>query len=90
MLFLGFSRYYFDVEPDTGSIYVKNSTLLDREGRSLYSATLQAVDTDGKPGSTVLEITLTDINDQAPVFNRDSYLDFVPEGGQVELQIGVL
>lgn len=53
----------------------------------MYSATLQAKDTDGKPGSTVLEITLTDINDQPPVINRDSYLEFVEEGGQLRLQI---
>ncbi|KAM9356765.1 cadherin-related family member 2 [Symphorus nematophorus] len=78
---------YFDVEPHTGSVYVKNETLLDREVRSLYSATLQARDTDQKPGTAVLEITLTDINDQPPVFNRDSYLVFVKEGGQLELQL---
>ncbi|XP_044062276.1 cadherin-related family member 2 isoform X3 [Siniperca chuatsi] len=78
---------YFDVEPHTGTIYVKNETLLDREIRSLYSATLQARDTDGKPGTTVLEITLTDINDQHPVMNRDTYLEFVEEGGQLELKI---
>ncbi|XP_073343232.1 cadherin-related family member 2 [Pagrus major] len=78
---------YFDVEPTTGAIYVKNETLLDREVRSLYSATLQARDTSGKPGTTVLEITLTDINDQRPVFNRESYLGFVEEHGNFELKI---
>lgn len=86
---LCFRHLYFDVEPTTGAVYVKNETLLDREVRSLYSATLQARDTGGKPGTTVLEITLTDINDQAPVFNRESYLEFVPEDGQFELQITV-
>lgn len=77
------------MEPHTGQIYVVNGTLLDHEGRSLYSATLQARDTDGKPGSTVLEITVTDINDEHPVFNRDSYLVFVEEGGQLEVKIEV-
>lgn len=80
---------YFDVEQSTGKVSVKNQTLLDREVRSLYSATLQARDTDDKPGSTQLEITLTDINDQPPVFNRKSYLDFVKEGGTLNLQIEV-
>lgn len=80
-------RLYFDVEPRTGTVYVKNETELDREVRSLYSATLQAKDTDGKPGSTVLEITLTDINDNAPVINRDSYREFVKEGAELEVQI---
>eukprot|EP00064_Thunnus_orientalis_P004155 superscaffoldBa00000370_g4166 len=78
---------YFDVEPQTGAVYVKNRTLLDREVRSLYSATLQAIDTDDKPGTTVLEITVTDINDQHPVINRDSYLEFVKEGGELKLKI---
>lgn len=70
------------MEPHSGKIYVKNQTLLDREIRSLYSATLQAKDTDGKPGTTVLEITLTDINDKYPVFNRDSYVFFGKEGDE--------
>ncbi|KAK1903616.1 Cadherin-related family member 2 [Dissostichus eleginoides] len=78
---------YFDVDPHTGAVYVKNETLLDREVRSLYSATLQARDTDGKPGSTVLEITLNDINDHPPVMNRDSYQEFVKEGQKFELKI---
>ncbi|XP_038556212.1 cadherin-related family member 2 isoform X1 [Micropterus salmoides] len=78
---------YFDVEPHTGKIYVKNKTLVDREVRSLFSATLQARDTDEKPGTTVLEIILTDINDQPPVISRDSYREFVNEGGQLELKI---
>ncbi|KAK2849365.1 hypothetical protein Q5P01_009199 [Channa striata] len=80
-------RQFFDVEQHTGIVYVKNGTLLDREFRSLYSATLQARDTDGKPGTTVLEITLTDANDNAPVFNRDSYLAFVKEGQEVDIPI---
>ncbi|XP_034545523.1 cadherin-related family member 2 [Notolabrus celidotus] len=78
---------YFDVEKDTGVVRVKDKALLDREVRSLYSATLQARDTDEKPGSTVLEINVLDINDQPPVISRDSYLDFVKEGGTLELKI---
>lgn len=85
-----FSRIpYFDVNPLMGTVYVKNKTLLDREVRSLYSVTLQAGDSDNKTGSTVLEITLTDINDQYPAINRDSYLVFVEEGEQLELKIEV-
>ncbi|XP_068182001.1 cadherin-related family member 2 [Antennarius striatus] len=78
---------YFDVDQNSGRIYVKSQTLLDREARSLYTATLQAMDTGGKVGTTMLEITLTDINDQYPVMNRDSYLVFVEEGGAFEVRI---
>lgn len=81
---------FFDVRPATGLVYVKDQTLLDREGRSLYTATLQATDTDGKAGSTLLEITLTDVNDQHPVINRETYLEFVSEGQPFELTIQVI
>lgn len=80
---------YFDVQPATGLIYVKNQTLLDREGRSLHTATLQATDTEGKAGTTLLEITLTDVNDQPPVINRETYFEFVSEGQPFELLIQV-
>lgn len=86
---LCFRLPYFDVELHTGKVYVKSQDLLDRELRSLYTATLQARDTDGKPGSTVLEITLTDINDNPPVMNRDSYVAFIREGQELEVQIEV-
>ena len=86
---LSFRLPYFDVDPKNGSVFVKDSALLDREARSLYSPTLQARDTDGKPGSTVLEITLIDINDQPPVINRASYLEFVREGEQLHVVIEV-
>lgn len=88
-LYLCFRLLYFDVEPHTGAVYVKNETLLDREVRSLYTATLQAIDTDNQPGTTLLEITVTDINDQYPVINRESYLEFVKEGEQFEIKIEV-
>lgn len=84
-----FRLSYFDVEPATGLIYVKNQSLLDREGRSLYTATLQATDTDGKAGTTLLEITLTDVNDNHPVINRETYFEFVLEGQPFELTIQV-
>lgn len=80
---------YFDVEPTTGVVYVKNGSLLDREVRSLYSVTLQARDTDNQTGSTVLEITVTDINDKPPVPNRDQYQERVPEGKNLNVQIEV-
>ncbi|XP_053179520.1 cadherin-related family member 2 [Scomber japonicus] len=76
---------YFDVNPRTGEVYV--TSLLDREVRSLYSATLQATDTDGKPGTTVLEITIIDINDNKPVPIRASYVEYVMEGQPFELKI---
>ncbi|XP_057206141.1 cadherin-related family member 2 isoform X2 [Triplophysa rosa] len=77
----------FDVFENNGTIYVKNGELLDREGTSSYTATLQAIDSVGKIGTTVLEINLRDINDQTPVMNRDVYDAFVQEDQNLKLVI---
>lgn len=69
---------------------MRNSTLLDREVRALHFVTLQARDSENQSGSTELEITLTDINDQYPVINRDSYQVFVKEGEKFTLKIEVI
>lgn len=89
MFFLFLSLTRFDVYENSGTIYVKNGALLDREGTSSYTATLQAIDSVGKIGTTVLEINLRDINDQKPVMNRDFYEAFVQEDQNFELLIQV-
>ncbi|XP_072550439.1 cadherin-related family member 2 [Salminus brasiliensis] len=76
----------FDVFLSNGTIYVKNGNLLDRERISSYSPTLQAKDSGGKVGSTVLEITILDINDQTPQFYRD-YEVFMRENNVLKLQV---
>ncbi|CAL8330923.1 unnamed protein product [Gadus morhua 'NCC'] len=78
---------YFNVRENTGEVYVTNSKLIDREVNSLYSATLQARDTNNLIGTTVLEISLTDINDKPPKINPNSYNVFVEEGKKFRLQI---
>ncbi|XP_023258330.1 protocadherin-16-like [Seriola lalandi dorsalis] len=55
--------------------------LLDREKRSTYSLVLEAFD-GGSPrrmGSMSLEVTVTDINDHAPVFNQSRYHAIISE-----------
>lgn len=66
-----------------------NSKLIDREVTSLYSPTLQARDQANNTGNAVLEITLTDVNDQTPQFNRESYIDYVKEGSNLRIQVQV-
>uniref|UniRef100_A0A4W5KAG6 Cadherin domain-containing protein n=1 Tax=Hucho hucho TaxID=62062 RepID=A0A4W5KAG6_9TELE len=78
---------YFDVNAMTGRIFVTNSKMIDREVVSLYSPTLQARDQANNTGTAVLEITLTDINDQTPQFNRESYIDYVVEGSELRIQV---
>uniref|UniRef100_A0A667YUI3 Protocadherin-16 n=1 Tax=Myripristis murdjan TaxID=586833 RepID=A0A667YUI3_9TELE len=55
--------------------------LLDREKRSSYSLVIEAFD-GGSPrrmGSMTLEVTVTDINDHAPVFNQSRYHAIISE-----------
>lgn len=54
------------MNPSTGEITVVNGDLLDRERLSQYYATLQARDGLNATGTTLLEITLIDINDLPP------------------------
>ncbi|XP_075456893.1 cadherin-related family member 2 isoform X2 [Ascaphus truei] len=59
-------RDNFQVNTVTGEITVVDGSLLDRERRSLYYATLQAQDGMNATGTTLLEITVLDINDEIP------------------------
>lgn len=81
-------RQYFDVYP-TGTVYVKNGTLLDRESINSHSVTLQALDSANQTGSTVVIIEIKDINDQTPEMNREVYETYIKENSDLELQIKV-
>ncbi|MCJ8739643.1 hypothetical protein PDJAM_G00049530 [Pangasius djambal] len=77
----------FNVFTKNGTIYVENGEVLDRELRNTYSATLQARDSAGNVGTTVLEITIEDINDQTPQFLRNPYEGFFPENKVLEFKV---
>nr|XP_035971610.1 cadherin-related family member 2 isoform X2 [Halichoerus grypus] len=57
----------FEVDPDSGTVTVRNGELLDREKQAEYYLTLQATDGGGLSASTTLHIVLLDINDNQPV-----------------------
>ncbi|XP_067391732.1 cadherin-related family member 2 [Emydura macquarii macquarii] len=76
----------FAVNATSGQVLVRNGSWLDRESRSVYYATLQAVDGGNLTGSTLLEITLDDANDNAPLVSG-AYNVFVSEGQDVSVQI---
>ncbi|RLW02905.1 hypothetical protein DV515_00006795 [Chloebia gouldiae] len=76
----------FTVNATTGALLVHNGSLLDRETRSIYYANLQAKDGGNLVGTTVLEITVLDANDMAPVV-IGSYFISVEEGQNVSAQI---
>ncbi|EHB11353.1 Protocadherin-24 [Heterocephalus glaber] len=68
----------FEVDPDSGMVTVKDGVLLDRERQAVYYLTLQATDGGGLSDTTMLEIHLLDVNDNAPVVTG-SYNIFVQE-----------
>lgn len=82
------SHNVFTVNATTGALLVHDGRLLDRETRSIYYANLQARDGGGLVGTTVLEITVLDANDMAPVV-IGSYFISVEEGQNVSTQIQV-
>ncbi|NXS50816.1 CDHR2 protein, partial [Balaeniceps rex] len=79
-------RKIFTVNATTGAVLVQNGSLLDRETRSIYYANLQAKDGGNLVGTTVLEITVLDDNDMAPIITG-SYFISVEEGQNVTTQI---
>ncbi|KFV70481.1 Cadherin-related family member 2, partial [Dryobates pubescens] len=79
-------REVFMVNATTGAVLVQNENLLDRETQSIYYANLQAKDGGNLVGTTVLEITVLDANDNSP-YVMGSYFISVEEGQNVSIQI---
>ncbi|XP_065118799.2 cadherin-18 [Paramisgurnus dabryanus] len=82
---------YFSVDPKTGIIRTALADM-DREAREHYSVVIQAKDMAGQvgglSGSTTVNITLTDVNDNPPKFPQKNYQVFVPESSQVGKPVG--
>ncbi|XP_060096175.1 cadherin-related family member 2 [Heteronotia binoei] len=72
-------RSTFIVNSTSGTVLVANGSKLDWGTGPVYYATLQAVDGGGLSGSTQLEISVVDINNNPPIVTG-SYKEFVPEG----------
>ncbi|XP_042284013.1 cadherin-18-like isoform X1 [Thunnus maccoyii] len=82
---------YFSVDPKTGVIRTAMSSM-DRETRDHYAVVIQAKDMAGSvgglSGSTTVNITLTDVNDNPPKFPQKSYQLYVPELAPVGKAVG--
>ncbi|NXN11206.1 CDHR2 protein, partial [Indicator maculatus] len=79
-------REVFMVNATTGAVLVQNENLLNRETHSIYYANLQARDGGNLVGTTVLEITVLDANDNRP-YVIGSYFISVEEGQNISTQI---
>lgn len=65
----------FAIDPDTGLITVAMGSSLDREMAAQLRLTVQARDENGRgnTGAAPLIVNLLDVNDNAPIFERDVY-----------------
>ncbi|XP_069581684.1 cadherin-18-like [Brachyistius frenatus] len=82
---------YFSVDPKTGTIRTAVSNM-DRETRDCYAVVVQAKDMAGSvgglSGSTTVNITVIDVNDNPPKFPQKSYQLYVPELSSVGKAVG--
>ncbi|XP_026097718.1 cadherin-18-like [Carassius auratus] len=82
---------FFTVDPKTGVIRTALPNM-DRETREMYSVIIQAKDMAGSvgglSGSTTVNISLTDVNDNPPRFSQKNYQLYVPESAQVGKAVG--
>ncbi|XP_041267644.1 cadherin-18 isoform X3 [Onychostruthus taczanowskii] len=85
---------YIVTVPEMSEMGVIRTALhnMDREAREHYSVVIQAKDMAGQvgglSGSTTVNITLTDVNDNPPRFPQKHYQLYVPESAQVGSAVG--
>ncbi|XP_030352457.1 cadherin-10 isoform X3 [Strigops habroptila] len=82
---------YFSVEPETGIIRTALPNM-NRENREQYQVVIQAKDMGGQmgglSGTTTVNITLTDVNDNPPRFPQSTIHLRIPESSPVGTVIG--
>ncbi|XP_013869303.1 cadherin-6 [Austrofundulus limnaeus] len=86
---------YFSVDPNTGIIRTAlGPEDMDREQREHYQVVIEAKDMAGQrgglTGTTVVNITLTDVNDNPPRFTQTLYQFRVPETSMHGTTVGRL
>ncbi|XP_063779035.1 cadherin-10-like [Pseudophryne corroboree] len=84
---------YFSVEPETGIIRTALPNM-NREIREHYQVVIQAKDMGGQmgglSGTTTVNITLTDVNDNPPRFTQNTYHLSVLESSHVGTIVGYI
>ncbi|XP_074002667.1 cadherin-9 isoform X1 [Numenius arquata] len=82
---------YFSVDPETGIIKTALPDM-SRENREQYQVVIQAKDMGGQmgglSGTTIVNITLTDINDNPPRFPQSTYQFSSPESAPPGTPLG--
>ncbi|XP_046692113.1 cadherin-23 isoform X2 [Silurus meridionalis] len=88
----GVVRYYFSDEPDQFSLdpetgWVTLRGRLDYELTRRYTLTILARDGGGEETTGRLRVNVMDVNDNAPVFQKDAYSGSLMENQQVAQQV---
>ncbi|KAF3836441.1 hypothetical protein F7725_028999 [Dissostichus mawsoni] len=82
---------YFSVDAKTGVVRVSLADM-DRETRENYTVVIQAKDMGGQlgglAGTTTVNVTLGDINDNPPMFDQRLYQMSIPEAAPVGSVVG--
>ncbi|XP_044133340.1 protocadherin gamma-B2-like [Bufo gargarizans] len=80
----------FQLIPSSSNYYtLVSSARMDRERTFIYNTTIKCVDSGSPPLSSnkVIELTVSDINDNFPVFDRTSYINYIVEHNQPGISI---
>ncbi|XP_017948110.2 protocadherin gamma-B1 isoform X43 [Xenopus tropicalis] len=75
----------FKLLSTSGNFYkIVTSSTLDREMKSLYDITIQATDKGSPPLSSrkTIRLDVSDINDNAPVFEKSTYTVYISENNE--------
>ncbi|KAM4036074.1 protocadherin gamma-B5-like isoform 29-T29 [Anomaloglossus baeobatrachus] len=75
----------FQLLPSSSKFYkLVTASNMDRERRSLYNVTIQCMDQGAPPLSTnkTIQLTISDVNDNAPIFERLNYIVYIVENSQ--------
>ncbi|KAJ0059971.1 hypothetical protein NL108_016985 [Boleophthalmus pectinirostris] len=82
---------YFSVDAKTGVVRVSLADM-DRETRENYTVVIQAKDMGGQlgglAGTTTVDVSLSDINDNPPVFDQRLYQMSAPESAPLGTAVG--
>lgn len=71
----------FSINSSSGEVYITPNAELDRENQDTYNMTINAIDHGSPPrtGTAFVFVTIKDVNDLPPQFNKSSYNVEVPE-----------
>uniref|UniRef100_A0A8C0FJM4 Neural-cadherin n=1 Tax=Bubo bubo TaxID=30461 RepID=A0A8C0FJM4_BUBBB len=81
-----FGTDMFDINPNTGTIYVAGG-MLDRERTDKYFLTVEARDGGGLTGTGTATIWIADVNDHVPKFTKEMWQATVPENNAIDSEV---